>query len=209
MDNNESTYLLKMVRRVKLNSEAESNGVINSEVEYIGSGEDHAMSFEAKDVIDLAVKDVTFNLQDRVQNGMFPLLDLLRWSGMLTVAGATAAFRTDADISGNLAFRERTLQRWQPSAADTDVDLSLEADSTASGTWDQFEANSQLFGLKSDYDENIYTTRIDRQNPQYRQRLAAAEKIAQEIDAGSATNAHMREERNLTVEDDGLDEEEK
>lgn len=209
MDNNESTYLLKMVRRVKLNSEAESNGVINSEVEYIGSGEDHAMSFEAKDVIDLAVKDVTFNLQDRVQNGMFPLLDLLSWSGMLTVAGATAAFRTDADISGNLAFRERTLQRWQPSAADTDVDLSLEADSTASGTWDQFEANSQLFGLKSDYDENIYTTRIDRQNPQYRQRLAAAEKIAQEIDAGSATNAHMRDERNLTAEDDGLDEEEK
>ena len=128
---------------------------------------------------------------------------------MLTVAGATTAFRTDADISGHLAIRERSLQRWQPSAADTDVDLSLEADTTESGPWDQFEANSQLFGLKSDYDENIYTTRIDKQNPQYRQRLAAAEKIAQEIDAGSATNAHMREERNLTVDDDGLDEEEK
>lgn len=209
MDNNESTYLLKMVRRVKLNSEAESNGVINSEVEYIGSGEDHAMSFEAKDVIDLAVKDVTFNLQDKVPNGIFLALNFSSGSCMLTVVGATTAFRTDADISGNLAFRERTLQRWQPSAADTDVDLSLEAESTASGTWDQFEANSQLFGLKSDYDENIYTTRIDRQNPQYRQRLAAAEKIAQEIEAGSATNAHMREERNMTVEDDGLNEEEK
>ena len=128
---------------------------------------------------------------------------------MLTVIGATTTFRTDADISGNLAFRERSLQRWQPSAADTDVDLSLEADTAGSGTWDQFEANSQLFGLKSDYDENIYTTRIDKQNPQYRQRLATAEIIAQEIDAGSATNAHMREERNLTVDENGLGEEEK
>ena len=73
MDNNESTYLLKMVRRVKLGNEAESNGVVNSEVEYVGSGEDHAMSFDAKDVIDLAVKDVSFNLQDRVQNGTFLL----------------------------------------------------------------------------------------------------------------------------------------
>ncbi|SLM34481.1 LsmAD domain [Lasallia pustulata] len=191
LENNEPTYFFKMVRRVKLASEAESNGVVNSEVEYIGSGEDHAMSFEAKDVIDLAVKDVSFNVQDKGQNG------------------ATTAFRTDADISGNLAFRERSLQRWQPPAADADVDVSLEADTTGSGTWDQFEANSQLFGLKSDYDENIYTTRIDRQNPQYQQRLAAAEKIAQEIDAGSATNAHVREERNLTVDDDGLDEEEK
>ena len=198
-----------MVRRVKLASEAESNGVVNSEVEYIGSGEDHAMSFEAKDVIDLAVKDVSFNVQDKGQNGKVLLGTTSTWSRMLTVLGATTAFRTDADISGNLAFRERSLQRWQPPAADADVDVSLEADTTGSGTWDQFEANSQLFGLKSDYDENIYTTRIDRQNPQYQQRLAAAEKIAQEIDAGSATNAHVREERNLTVDDDGLDEEEK
>ena len=128
---------------------------------------------------------------------------------MLTMAGATAGFRTDADISGNLAFRERSLQRWEPSAADSDVDLSLEGDTSGSGKWDQFEANQQLFGLKSDYDENIYTTRIDKQNPQYQQRLAAAEKIAQEIDAGSATNVHMREERNMSAEDDGLDEEEK
>lgn len=76
MDNTESTYLLKMVRRVKLGSEAESNGVVNSEVEYIGSGEDHAMSFDAKDVVDLAVKDVSFTLQERAQNGMFLLWTL-------------------------------------------------------------------------------------------------------------------------------------
>ena len=73
MDSNESAYLLKMVRRVKSGSGEEGNGAVNSEVEYIGTGEDHAMSFDIKDVVDLAVKDLSFNVQDRVQNGLFLL----------------------------------------------------------------------------------------------------------------------------------------
>ena len=28
------------------------------------------------------------------------------------------------------------------------------------GKWDQFEANERLFGTKSDFDENVYTTRL-------------------------------------------------
>ncbi len=114
-------------------------------------------------------------------------------------------FRTDGDISGNIAARERDLQRWEPSTTAM-ANMSLES---SGGAWDQFQANEQLFGVKSDYDEHIYTTRIDRSTPDYRQREAEAQRIAQEIEGASANNAHVREERGTMDEDDGLDEEAK
>ena len=99
------------------------------------------------------------------------------------------------------------MQPWT-STADTDVDLSLEG-AGSGGAWDQFKANEQLFGLKSDYDENIYTTRIDRSNPSYREREAAAIRLAHDIEGTSTSNAHIREERGMIDEDGSLDEEEK
>ena len=87
------------------------------------------------------------------------------------------------------------------------MDISLE-DSTTSGEWDQFKANEKLFGLKTDYDENYYTTTIDRSNPSYREREARAQRIAREIESSSTNSAHAREERGQN--DDGeLDEEDK
>ena len=120
-------------------------------------------------------------------------------------AGPSTGFRTDSDISGNLAVRERDLQRWEPSVT-ANADMSLEP---SGGAWDQFQANEQLFGVKSDYDENIYTTRIDRSTPDYRQREAEAQRIAREIEGASANNVHIREERGIVNDDDGLDEEAK
>lgn len=125
----------------------------------------------------------------------------------LMFKGTQSTFKTDADIAGNLAMRERNLQRWEP-AADADVDLSLE--SAGGASWDQFEANERLYGLKTDYHEEIYTTSIDRSNPLYKQRAARAEKIAREIENQSTSNAHLREERGQAVAEDGnLDEEAK
>jgi len=126
---------------------------------------------------------------------------------LIDCVGSAAGFRTDADISGNLAIRERQLQRWAPSA-ENDVELSLEA-SASSGEWDQFKANEKLFGLKTDYDENIYTTAIDRSNPSYREREARAQRIAREIESFSTSSAHIREERGMVDEDGELDEEDK
>ncbi|KAL8694729.1 MAG: hypothetical protein Q9218_000655 [Villophora microphyllina] len=77
------------------------------------------------------------------------------------------------------------------------------------GAWDQFQANEQQFGLKSDYDENIYTTSIDKSHPDYRRREAEAIRLAQEIEGGLADNAHVREERGGSRPDDGMDEEER
>lgn len=127
-----------------------------------------------------------------------------------------SSFRTDADISGNLPTRERTLQPWAP-PSDSGPDLSLESAGNVNAglsgqnkNWDQFEANERLYGVKSDYDENIYTTAIDRSSPLYKQREAAAEKIAREIEASNTFNAHVAEERGYALADDsGVNEEEK
>ena len=126
---------------------------------------------------------------------------------VLTHNPGVSGFRTDTDISGNMAVRERTLQKWEP-AADTNTNLSLESSAQSSG-WDQFATNERLFGVRSDYDENLYTTTIDRSHPQYAERAALAEKKAREIEGSSALNAHVREERaqNAAGEDKDVDEE--
>ena len=86
--------------------------------------------------------------------------------------------------------------------------MSLEA-AGSRGEWDQFKANEALFGLKSDYNENIYTTTIDRSKPSYREREARAHRLAQEIEGSSIGNSHVREERGLVEEDGEPDEEDK
>lgn len=125
-----------------------------------------------------------------------------------------ASFRTDSAISGGKIQGERTLQRWVPDGPD-DTDMSLESShmkSSSGAVWDQFAENKRRFGLTTDYDENIYTTTIDKSHPQYKQRLAEADKKAREIERSVATNSHVAEERiadNLNANDNGVDEEDK
>ena len=89
---------------------------------------------------------------------------------------------------------------------------SLESSRDSAGPWDQFAVNEKQFGLTTDYDENIYTTKIDKSHPNHKQRVADAEKKAREIERSSTTNAHVAEERitdHLSVDSNGLDEEDK
>lgn len=114
-------------------------------------------------------------------------------SDAFDLKGNRGGFQTDSSISNNRFGHERTLQRWVPDANDK-VDGSLEK-SSSSGAWDQFAENERLFGIKTDYDENIYTTEINKNHPQYRERIAAAEKKAREIERSVAATAHVAEER--------------
>ncbi|KAJ6439615.1 PAB1 binding protein (Pbp1) [Purpureocillium lavendulum] len=107
--------------------------------------------------------------------------------------GNRQGFRTDAAISNSRYGSERTLQRWVPDSADG-LDGGLEA-SSSSGPWDQFAENERLFGLKTDYDENIYTTAINKNHPQYKERKAAAERKVREIEQSAPATAHVAEER--------------
>lgn len=108
-------------------------------------------------------------------------------------AGSRADFRTDTAISNKRFGNERTLQPWIPDA-DDNFDGSLDH-SAKSGAWDQFAENERRFGIKSNYDESFYTTSIDKSHPQYRERMAAAEKKAREIERSAAVTTHVAEER--------------
>jgi PAB1-binding protein PBP1 len=189
LDPSELRYVFKMVKKLQLATSSHANGDVSDE--YIGVGDSYVMSFDMSDVADFNVNNVVLDkTQAKTQNG-------------------AAGFRTDTDISGNLAIRERNLQKWEPIEADPSMTLESSGRSTE---WDQFSTNERLFGVKSNYDENIYTTTIDRNDPQYSQRAARAERIAREIEASSASNAHVREERGgqgTTADDQGLDEEDK
>ncbi|KAK3671845.1 poly(A)-binding protein binding protein [Recurvomyces mirabilis] len=187
-----SKYVLKMVKQTQAQGEAHMNGDTSSNDEYIGEGEDHVMSFDVQDTTSLVVDDVVTTGSQPQQNGT-----------------AHSSFLTDTQISGREPTmpRERELQRWDASA-DTDVDLSLDAGGQTG--WDQFAVNEQMYGVQDTYDENIYTTAIDRSDPRFRQKEAEAAKIAREIEGSSAGNAHVAEERRADADkDDGLDEEEK
>lgn len=100
------------------------------------------------------------------------------------------------------------MKAWVPEPA-YEIDGSLEKSS--GGAWDQFAENERLFGLKTDYDENIYTTSIDKSHPQYKERLAAAERKAREIERSAPTTSHVAEERvmDFVGGDDQRDEEDK
>lgn len=69
LDGSDQAYLLKMVQKVRPSDKIEPNGSPDTYGDFIGSGEDYAMSFDTKDVVHLAVDGVTFDIRERAQNG--------------------------------------------------------------------------------------------------------------------------------------------
>ncbi|PKS11970.1 hypothetical protein jhhlp_001266 [Lomentospora prolificans] len=147
----------------------------------------------------LPKKDDRSGGSGRVQNGSsLPYSHFVAFAPVFSqspncATGNRPGFRTDAAISNSRFGNERTLKPWVPENSETFGD-SLES-SSASGPWDQFAANEKLFGLQTDYDENMYTTAIDKSHPQYKERMAAAEKKAREIERSTAATSHVAEER--------------
>ncbi|KAK7706988.1 poly(A)-binding protein binding protein [Diaporthe eres] len=135
---------------------------------------------------------------------------LVRTSFTNSPQGNRAGFQTDSGISGERFGGQRELKRWVADGPG-DVDGSLEK-ATDNKPWDQFAANEEKFGLKTDYDENIYTTAIDRSHPSYKTRMAKADQMAREIERSNPVSSHVAEERVMDYSgpaDGGLDEEEK
>ncbi|RLN59215.1 hypothetical protein BBJ29_003815 [Phytophthora kernoviae] len=122
---------------------------------------------------------------------------------------AGAGFRTDTEISGrqgeHLYGRElEVASSWLDPALDTGAledapNGRRHSKNQGKAGWNQFEANEKLFGVVSSYDENIYTTKLDKTKISTEQ-SRAAEKLAQEIEHQSASgNFHLQEERGQTM----------
>ena len=69
MESNESSYLLKMVQQLKSAGKNEVNGVQDEFEMLVGVGEDHAMTFDIKDVSGLTVEGVGMVANEKLQNG--------------------------------------------------------------------------------------------------------------------------------------------
>ncbi|KAI9491513.1 hypothetical protein BDB00DRAFT_832534 [Zychaea mexicana] len=121
------------------------------------------------------------------------------------------SFKTDTDISGRADVKERELFKWTPEegAGEFGALEGEEAVDTQNGSWDQFAANEKLFGLKTDFNEELYTTRLDRSAPDYKDRERWAIEKANEIQRSAVNNVHVMEERGIAVDDSGMDEEDR
>ncbi|CAN4100074.1 unnamed protein product [Withania somnifera] len=94
---------------------------------------------------------------------------------------------------------ERQLGRWVP---DDDAPECPELDNIFDGHWnrgwDQFEANETLFGVKSTFDEDLYTTKLER-GPQMSELEKEALRIAREIEGEDTRDLHLAEERGIQL----------
>eukprot|EP01114_Cavostelium_apophysatum_P016933 TRINITY_DN4916_c1_g1_i1.p1 TRINITY_DN4916_c1_g1~~TRINITY_DN4916_c1_g1_i1.p1 ORF type:complete len:750 (-),score=197.97 TRINITY_DN4916_c1_g1_i1:36-2285(-) len=108
-------------------------------------------------------------------------------------------FGTDTEISAHGGFRERELQPWIPDENVPHQDLSL---SNSREDWDQFATNRDKFGVETSWDERYYTTEINKNSTDYKQRSREAERIAAEIERNSrsSNNFHVIEERGFEVD---------
>ncbi|QRV75167.1 protein phosphatase 1 regulatory subunit 7 [Ceratobasidium sp. AG-Ba] len=132
-------------------------------------------------------------------------------AGCVPAAGSTA-FRTDADIAGANPNGPRPPWSSPPppaSAPGQNVDeLTFGASASSGQPWDQFQANEKMFGVVTSFNEEAYTTALDRNAPDFKEKERKAEIIAKEIMAGSTNNPHLAEERGA-VDDSGMNEEDK
>ncbi|GAA5954349.1 hypothetical protein JCM3765_004430 [Sporobolomyces pararoseus] len=185
-----------------------------------------SLIINAKDLLEVEASDVVLDPQTANNNS--------------NSNSSKDSFRTDTDISGlppPSRPRERDLQAWsagaeawgagsgggargggiEDSISNGIGGLALDEStngkrSTGGGAWDQFAANERMYGLKTDYNEEIYTTKLDRNTKDFKDREARAAQLEREILKGTsslASNAHMAEERGEQVDDDNVNEEDR
>ncbi len=109
---------------------------------------------------------------------------------------------TDGEISSNKNTK-RELVRFEMSDEYMADDLN-----TDNSKWDQFAENEKKFGVTTTFDENLYTTALDKTSKDYKSKEKEAERIAKEIEKKSTSNVHLKEERGQ-VQTTEIDEETK
>ncbi|KAL2534177.1 Polyadenylate-binding protein-interacting protein 4 [Abeliophyllum distichum] len=115
---------------------------------------------------------------------------------------------TDACISQSRHVEvERELEPWVPDEDDTGCpELENIFDNPWNRDWDQFEANETLFGVMTTFNEELYTTKLEKGPQKGLEREAM--RIAREIQSQETRDLHLAEERGLQLNEQfELDEE--
>ncbi|CAJ1955489.1 unnamed protein product [Sphenostylis stenocarpa] len=102
----------------------------------------------------------------------------------------------------------RELKPWVPDEDDPQCpELENIFDGHWNRGWDQFETNEALFGVKSTFNEELYTTKLEK-GPQTRELEKQALRIAKEIEGEETQDLHLAEERGFHLHEDfDIDEE--
>ncbi|ONK57850.1 uncharacterized protein A4U43_C09F4850 [Asparagus officinalis] len=152
------------------------------------------MIIQAKDLVQVVAQDVPLNIEEF--SNAYPhekRKDLM----------------IDLAISSSRHLEaERELERWTSDAGDADCpELEDIFDGTWNRKWDQFETNAALFGVKSTFNEELYTTKLEK-GPRMRELEREATRIAREIEGEETRDLHLAEERGIQLDEDfDLDEE--
>lgn len=103
----------------------------------------------------------------------------------------------------------RTFQQFETSD-DDELFGNLEDINRSRGEkFDQFEVNEKIFGVKSTYDNDLYTTKLDKDDEFYKLNERKAEEIEKQISLQEISNRHIAEERGIVMQqEDGDDDEE-
>lgn len=144
------------------------------------------MIIPAKELVQIFAKDVTLGCDELPKGpGHDKRKDLL----------------IDSAISRIHYPEERELERWAPDEGDSECIELEKYDRKGNRSWDQFETNAALFGVKSTFNEEIYTTKLER-GPHMRELEKHALRIAREIEGEDTKDIHLAEERGLFLGDD-------
>ncbi|KAJ4717830.1 polyadenylate-binding protein-interacting protein 3-like [Melia azedarach] len=104
---------------------------------------------------------------------------------------------------------ERELEPWIPDETDPQLpELENIFDVPwKSRNWDQFETNKTLFGVKTTFNEELYTTKLLK-GPQTKELEREAMRIAREIEGEDTQDLHLAEERGVNLHENfDIDEE--
>jgi hypothetical protein len=151
-----------------------------------------SLLINGRDLLEIDASDLSFD-SPGPQNGTAPATENIKRPTLAVQNKETDSFRIDVDISNDRlrasVGQGRQLQAWG-GLEDDSLEGGIDGGSSGGGGggfenggrgWDQFAANERQFGLKTDYDEEIYTTKLDKSGKDYKSREARAAQLEREI----------------------------
>ena len=123
-------------------------------------------------------------------------------------------FKLDSDISNinNIysSKAEEKLVKYEVKEEDKNIYMNKKLEDDEDENWDQFELNKKMYNVVSTYDENLYTTKLDK-NKITEEDKKYADKMYKEIMSSSnnENDIHILEDRGIIQENDDFDEEDK
>ena len=123
-------------------------------------------------------------------------------------------FKLDSDISNinNIysSKAEEKLVKYEVKEEDKNIYMNKKLEDDEDENWDQFELNKKMYNVVSTYDENLYTTKLDK-NKITEEDKKYADKMYKEIMSSSNNekDIHILEDRGIIQQNDDFDEEDK